>query len=327
MPKYPDLNKENDFQDSNNHHFIHHLLRFQKDMDSRTDQHLKYADQAFKNKRPKNTFKTAVQNIFNEEESNIEHEFTEIIEKRARSIEKQQSDQEIAELVEKLGYLDLRDFVAVNKYILDAKNHSNYVNQSKARLLSIALNLMNKDKIAQISENFSKIDSENIDPKQREDKKVEFLLENISEAKEFFYKNYYKLKEKNERESQSILNDFDKYDKMINSYYKKENLKRDVLNKNKYSNGNGLTDYMDSIINEYREQRSYRFEVEAQEIYEKIAKLRKANLRYEKGNIENEIEKLTNLIKYYAFFKKYNRIYIPTDNETERLIVILFFNF
>ena len=34
-------------------------------------------------------------------------------------------------------------------------------------------------------------------------------------------------------------------------------------------------------------------------------------------------EKLFKMIKYYVFFKKFKKVYIPTNMEVERLIVII----
>lgn len=250
--------------------------------------------------------------------------FEEAIEKKVKAFERQHSSKEIMELVEKLGYLDLRDFVAVNKYVLDAKNHKEYINQTKAHLLSIALEMMNKNKNQLLKENFRKIDSENLNTSEKNEKKVEFLLENISDAKEFFYKNYYKIKEKNQRETLLVLNDFDKYDKMIESYVKREENNDKILYGDKIKK-NGLTDYMDVIIDSYREERSFRFDLEAEDIYKKIEDLKSLNPKYQENEITELSNEITSLIKFYAFFKKFKRIYKPTDTKTESLIVYFTF--
>lgn len=43
------------------------------------------------------------------------------------------------ELVEKLGYMDYRDALACNKYILESKRHNDYHQQARSKLLSIAM--------------------------------------------------------------------------------------------------------------------------------------------------------------------------------------------
>lgn len=47
-------------------------------------------------------------------------------------------------LVEKLGFLDYRDALAANKYILEAKRHGDYHQQARAKTLALALNRMTK---------------------------------------------------------------------------------------------------------------------------------------------------------------------------------------
>lgn len=53
-------------------------------------------------------------------------------------------------LVEKLGFLDYRDMLAFHKYILDAKQNGDYLQQARARTLSIAFTRMTKLKREQI---------------------------------------------------------------------------------------------------------------------------------------------------------------------------------
>jgi hypothetical protein len=48
------------------------------------------------------------------------------------------------ELVEKLGYLDFRDALAANKYILEAKKHGDYHQQARVRTLSLAMSRMSR---------------------------------------------------------------------------------------------------------------------------------------------------------------------------------------
>jgi hypothetical protein len=42
------------------------------------------------------------------------------------------------ELVTKLGYMDYRDALALNKYILETKRHGDYHQKARARILNIA---------------------------------------------------------------------------------------------------------------------------------------------------------------------------------------------
>jgi len=54
------------------------------------------------------------------------------------------------DLVEKLGYLDYRDALAANKYILEAKRHGDYHQKARAKTLALAMNRMTKLKREQI---------------------------------------------------------------------------------------------------------------------------------------------------------------------------------
>lgn len=45
-------------------------------------------------------------------------------------------------LVDKLGYIDYRDMLALNRYILDAKREGDYRQQARAQTLALALDRM-----------------------------------------------------------------------------------------------------------------------------------------------------------------------------------------
>jgi hypothetical protein len=47
------------------------------------------------------------------------------------------------ELVEKLGYMDYRDALACNKYILEAKKQQDYHVQARAKILGVAMSRYN----------------------------------------------------------------------------------------------------------------------------------------------------------------------------------------
>ena len=50
------------------------------------------------------------------------------------------------ELVEKLGYMDYRDALAGNKYIIEAKRSGDYHQVARARILESAFSRMTKEK-------------------------------------------------------------------------------------------------------------------------------------------------------------------------------------
>jgi len=118
----------------------------------------------------------------------------------------------IDELVVKLGYLDLREFIALNKYLLEASNHKDYINNAKAKFLTIAMQRLNKQKEKDISNQFKSIDEDvSIDKENKMNKKVDMLIGLGPELKEMFYKCYYKIKNINEKKANINKDDYEKY--------------------------------------------------------------------------------------------------------------------
>ncbi len=54
------------------------------------------------------------------------------------------------DLVNKLGYMDYRDALAANKYILEAKRHGDYHQQARAKILTVAMSKYNTQKRLEI---------------------------------------------------------------------------------------------------------------------------------------------------------------------------------
>ena len=78
--------------------------------------------------------------------------FDNIIKEKGDKIndQKAKNNKIMDQLVEKLGYLDYRDALAANKYILEAKRHGDYHQQARARTLAIAMSQMTKLKREQM---------------------------------------------------------------------------------------------------------------------------------------------------------------------------------
>ena len=68
-----------------------------------------------------------------------------VIKKRTDNVDKQKywNNRVMDELVEKLGYMDFRDALACNKYILEVKRHGDYHQQARAKILSVAMSRYN----------------------------------------------------------------------------------------------------------------------------------------------------------------------------------------
>lgn len=75
-------------------------------------------------------------------------EFDHIIKAKAEEIDSQkiQNNQKMDDLVTKLGYMDYRDALACNKYIIEAKRSGDYHQIARARTLELAFAKMNTEK-------------------------------------------------------------------------------------------------------------------------------------------------------------------------------------
>ena len=80
--------------------------------------------------------------------------FDHVIKKRADNIDKQKfwNNRVMDDLVNKLGYMDYRDALAANKYILEAKRHGDYHQQARAKILTVAMSKYNTQKRVDIEQ-------------------------------------------------------------------------------------------------------------------------------------------------------------------------------
>ena len=86
------------------------------------------------------------------------------------------------ELIVKLGYLDYRDFLAVNKYIIDNKLHSENQNTVRQKILQTAIQKLKTDEgkeiVKEAWDNLEKTGGENLD-----EKKLQVIFKHNPEAK------------------------------------------------------------------------------------------------------------------------------------------------
>lgn len=75
-----------------------------------------------------------------------------IIKKRADNVDKQKylNNKVMDDLISKLGYMDYRDALACNKYILEVKRHGDYHQQARGKILQVAMAKYNALKKAEI---------------------------------------------------------------------------------------------------------------------------------------------------------------------------------
>jgi hypothetical protein len=339
-PLHPDRTKTMGFHDEQNEHFLYLFHKRQKELEDRATSHIKIAKAARERNKNKSIYFSSNSNTDGVEsglESGKIDEETRLIyglgydslirrSSRAKHESEGESYNKLNELVNKLGYLDLRDFVALNKYILEAKNHENYANQSKAKFLALAMQKLSESKKEEVKKNFKKIEEMFPDVKNKEERdsmKIEFMFDNIQGSKEMFYKYYYRLKEINERADNQALDEFEKYEKMIESFDKSntESHDKDKIyfnrNENKFYD---MNDYMERIIKTYRDERTVQLKTDANEIITKLKNYLKTKENDKFLNDEFAFDGLIKLAKYETFLNKYKKVYTPTNMETERLI-------
>jgi hypothetical protein len=353
-PKHPDYTKHDDIQDYTRESMLHFIYKKNKELEERWGDHDKIAKASVRNiKHRKGIYSmnleeaSSLHNLDEETEGSIDPEtllmygmeHDDYIQMRKISTEEQraEADTELDILVEKLGYLDLRDFVALNKYILEAENHDNFLNRAKASFLNVAMKRMDRLKQFELKNIFQEIENEeSLSKSEKRDRKISYMFDNISEAKELFYKYYYKIKEISTKHDRETMDDFDKYEFIIKNMgndnvsshktsenpvlqhiKRKEDIVQHLQKKGQNPFYSELSDYMERIIKTYREERTMHVKLTSADIKAKMFNIMKKEGDFAYPNIDG----LIYLSKYYVFFKKYHKIYRPTNLETERLMV------
>ena len=343
MPLHPDQSKSLDAYDDQNEHFMYHINKRTRELEDRTNSHIALAKAAMAAKNNKKAFNSKT--LRNEEvgvetdvsvdkDTNLVYGvgFDKYITATSGSSQKtikSSEERQLEDLVAKLGYVDFRDFVALNKYILEAHNHEDLVNQTKSKFLSLAMQKMNVNQKDDIKKSFKKIDEQNkeLKTKDRNEIKLDFMFNNVKDSKELFYNYYYKLKELNERDDSKTMTEFEKYDQMIKNLNNPKTKKSDLdeLYTKKANNQDNnlaydLNDYMERIIKTYREQRTISIQTDSDTIINKLRYLKQKLSKETYINEETLYSGAITLAKYQTFIAKYKKVYVPTNIETERLI-------
>jgi hypothetical protein len=339
-PLHPDTKKSSYIYDEHNEHYVYFINRRQRELEDRANRHISLAKASLNAKNNKKFFPSK---SLKTEDLGVEHEVS--VDKdtnlvyglgydnlitSGQSGQKSSEERQLQQLVNKLGYVDFRDFVALNKYVLEAKNHEDLINQTKSKFLQMALQKVNQNQKEELKRNLRKIDEANKDlkTKDKNDIKIDYLLNNVEESKELFYNYYYKLKELNERDDARTMNEFEKYDKMVKSLNNpnlNKNDKDELIFKRKDMKGEGslkydLQDYMERIIKNYREQRTIALQTDSDTILKKLKYLLDKQAKFRGSDYNVIANEIVNLAKYQTFLTKYKKVYVPTNIETERLI-------
>jgi hypothetical protein len=94
--------------------------------------------------------------------------FDDIIKEKAEVIDslKTKNNDKMDELIEQLGFIDYRDALAVNKYILEAKRSGDYYQIARARVLEFAMKRMNYQQKANLDNSARQRLANNEEPAQ-----------------------------------------------------------------------------------------------------------------------------------------------------------------
>ena len=63
-------------------------------------------------------------------------------------------NEHLVELTKKIGFLDLREFIALNRFIIEGEQHTDLINQLKSKFVGIALERMDKVKADEVKKIF-----------------------------------------------------------------------------------------------------------------------------------------------------------------------------
>ncbi len=333
-PLYPDENQSLNIFDERNEHFVYHFNKRFKEFEERANKHINIAKASLnlkKIRKPLGEIKS--EDVASQADLAIDREtglifglgFDEHISRGPSSEEITKEEIEMRNLIQKLGYVDFRDFVALNKYILEAQDHESTVNQTKAKFLSLAMSKLTTARKEELRKTFKRLDDRNkeLNREQKTEAKIDFVFNYIDGGKELFYDYYYKLKEMNQRDDARTENEFEKYEQM-KSALNNPNIKKSDRDSLFQAVDAGiqydLNDYMERIIKTYREQRTVHLQTDTQTILDKLGFLREKISATAHLEFSDVIGKAITLSKYQTFLDKYKKVYHPTNIETERLI-------
>jgi hypothetical protein len=334
IPLYPDYSQPSDITDESYEHFMFHMNKRLKEFDERANKIINIAkatQQKKKTRKPLGDIKS--EDLSKESEVVVDEStgllfgvgFDDYITRDNSTEEQLKEEGQLHALVQKLGYLDFRDFVALNKYVIEASEHESLVNRTKAKFLSMAMQKLSSARKEELRRTFRKLDdtNRNLSGEEKIDSKIDFIFENITGGKELFYNYYYTLKEMNQRDDAKTENEFEKYNSMkkeINNS-KFRNFDRDSLFKSIDSNLKyDLNDQMEIIIKTYREQRTSLLEIDSKSIMEKLQFLVSKIPDFPFLKLEECLGNIIELCKYQTFLNRYKQVYKPTNMHTERLI-------
>jgi|LauGreDrversion4_2_1035121.scaffolds.fasta_scaffold88194_1 hypothetical protein len=156
--------------------------------------------------------------------------FDKLIKKRTDMVDrdKLQNNRVMDELVEKLGYMDYRDALACNKYLIDVKRHGDYHQQARAKILTVALSRYNAQRRQQIEQKaLAK------SPVDKDEAKLKVIMDEDPEMAKLYREAYGDIKADKEADYNEALRIHDKYAYQVEGKHRVEGSKFDLSQEKK----------------------------------------------------------------------------------------------
>lgn len=160
-------------------------------------------DKEHETKKAKKT--TIVQERFNNDMFEIDDSFKlpyglgfdHVIKKKTDLINQQkfQNYKVMDELIHKLGYMDYRDALACNKYIIEAKRHGDYHQKARSKILQIAMAKYNAQKRLEIEQKAAQTPTTQM---EKDEAKLNVIMNGDAEMAELYKEIYGDIKAERE---------------------------------------------------------------------------------------------------------------------------------
>ena len=144
------------------------------------------------------------------------------------------------ELIQKLGYMDYRDALACNKYIVEAKRSGDYHQVARARTLEIAFARMDHQKRTSLQNNARQEAKES--GKEVKQVELEKIMDEDAEYAEMYQENFQQEKLDREFDIQKVEDAHTRFD-----YFKNYNRMFNKI-KDKRFDGNNPEDTQDEVL-------------------------------------------------------------------------------
>lgn len=192
------------------------------------------------------------------------------------------------DLISKLGYLDLREFLALNRLALDKSEHKSIVHRIKGTFLSFVLQRSQENQRKVISNFFNEIEIlHGRGTEAAESKKLEAAIDMSPDHKKLFFQMYHAIKQKNHEKE---IDSFDSFQRIKYANQIKNKLNSSYLDRILETEIDNEDSYTDVLIKRYRKQRTSMMDGKVEESFQYA---RDAYLQKQK---QEEVVKVRNIV-------------------------------